>query len=195
MGIDVRGYLRDLAGRRDLLLYIGAAALYWMGTGGVLPYLTRFGVSVLGLSEGESFQLILPALAGTIIAAVPAGYIADRRGKKPVLAVGLLAYSLIALVASQVATLPQALIAMGVIGLANGVWTSLAVRFSSTSCPRARAEMTASGPRCGHWRSRSAPCSRGCCASRQLPRVVRRSSGFSSVFVLALVRAPACRRS
>src|SRR5688572_948982 len=67
MGIDVGGYLRDLAGRRDLLLYIGAAALYWMGTGGVLPYLTRFGVSVLGLSEGESFQLILPALAGTII--------------------------------------------------------------------------------------------------------------------------------
>jgi hypothetical protein len=62
MGIDVAGYLRDLASRTDLLLYVGAAALYWMGTGGVLPYLTRFGVSVLGLSEGESFRLILPAL-------------------------------------------------------------------------------------------------------------------------------------
>jgi maltose/moltooligosaccharide transporter len=146
MGIDVGGYLRDLAGRRDLLLYIGAAALYWMGTGGVLPYLTRFGVSVLGLSEGESFQLILPALAGTIIAAVPAGYIADRRGKKPVLAVGLLAYSLIALVASQVATLPQALLAMGVIGLANGVWTSLAVPLLVDLVPQERAaEMTGLG--------------------------------------------------
>jgi maltose/moltooligosaccharide transporter len=146
MGIDVGGYLRDLAGRRDLLLYIGAAALYWMGTGGVLPYLTRFGVSVLGLSEGESFQLILPALAGTIIAAVPAGYIADRRGKKPVLAVGLLAYSLIALVASQVATLPQALVAMGVIGLANGVWTSLAVPLLVDLVPQERAaEMTGLG--------------------------------------------------
>jgi maltose/moltooligosaccharide transporter len=146
MGIDIGGYLRDLAGRRDLLLYIGAAALYWMGTGGVLPYLTRFGVSVLGLSEGESFQLILPALAGTIIAAVPAGYIADRRGKKPVLAVGLLAYSLIALVASQVATLPQALVAMGVIGLANGVWTSLAVPLLVDLVPQERAaEMTGLG--------------------------------------------------
>ena len=146
MGIDVGGYLRDLAGRRDLLLYIGAAALYWMGTGGVLPYLTRFGVSVLGLTEGESFQLILPALAGTIIGAVPAGYIADRRGKKPVLAVGLFAYSVIALIASQVSTLPQALLAMGVIGLANGVWTTLAVPLLVDLVPEERAaEMTGLG--------------------------------------------------
>ncbi len=146
MGIDIGGYLRDLAGRRDLLLYVLAAALYWMGTGGVLPYLTRFGVSVLGLSEGESFQLLLPALAGTIIGAVPAGYIADRRGKKPVLAVGLFAYSLIAIVASQVATLPQALLAMGVIGLANGVWTALAVPLLVDLVPQERAaEMTGLG--------------------------------------------------
>ena len=146
MGIDVGGYLRDLAGRRDLLLYILAAGLYWMGTGGVLPYLTRFGVSVLGLSEGESFQLLLPALAGTIIGAVPAGYLADRRGKKPVLAVGLFAYSVIAIVASQVATLPQALIAMGVIGLANGVWTALAIPLLVDLVPQERAaEMTGLG--------------------------------------------------
>ena len=146
MRIDIGGYLRDLASRRDLLLYIGAASLYWMGTGGVLPYLTRFGVSVLGLSEGESFQLILPALAGTIIGAVPSGYLADRHGKKPVLAVGLLAYSVIALVASQVATLPQALIAMGIIGLANGVWTTLAMPLLVDLVPQERAaEMTGLG--------------------------------------------------
>lgn len=146
MKIDVGGYLRDLAGRRDLLLYVGAASLYWMGTGGVLPYVTRFGVSVLGLSEGESFQLILPALAGTIVAAVPSGYLADRHGKKPVLATGLLAYSVIAVVASQVATLPQALIAMGIIGLANGVWTTLAMPLLVDLVPQERAaEMTGLG--------------------------------------------------
>ncbi len=144
--LDVGGYLRDLAGHRDLLVYIGAASLYWMGTGGVLPYLTRFGVSALGLSEGEAFQLLLPALAGTIVGAIPAGYIADRRGKKPVLAAGLFAYSLIALAASQVATLPQALAAMGVIGLANGVWTTLAVPLLVDLVPAERAaEMTGLG--------------------------------------------------
>ena len=144
--LDVAGYLRDLFARRDLLIYVGAASLYWMGTGGVLPYLTRFGVSALGLTEGEAFQLLLPALAGTIAAAVPAGYIADRRGKKPVIAVGLLAYSLIAFAASQVATLPQALVAMGVIGLANGVWTALAIPLLVDLVPADRAaEMTGLG--------------------------------------------------
>ena len=144
--LDVAGYVRDLAARRDLLVYILAAAAYWMGTGGVLPYLTRFGVAVLGLSEGEAFQLLLPALVGTIVAAVPTGIIADRRGKKPVLAIGLLAYSLIALVASQVVTLPQALAAMFVIGLANGVWTTLAVPLLVDLVPADRAaEMTGLG--------------------------------------------------
>lgn len=144
--LDVVGYLRDLAGRPDLVIYVAAASLYWMGTGGVLPYLTRFGVSVLGLSEGEAFQLLLPALVGTIVAAVPSGYIADRRGKKPVLAVGLFAYSVIALLASQVATLPQALVAMGVVGLANGVWTALAVPLLVDLVPAERAaEMTGLG--------------------------------------------------
>jgi MFS family permease len=144
--IDVGGYVRDLLRRRDLLVYVSAASLFWLGTGGVLPYLTRFGVRVLELSEGEAFQLFLPALAGTIIGAIPAGYLADRRGKKPVLAVGLLAYSLIVLVASQVATFPQALVAMGVVGLANGVWTALAVPLLVDLVPQERAaEMTGLG--------------------------------------------------
>ncbi|HEV8669198.1 MAG TPA: MFS transporter [Candidatus Limnocylindria bacterium] len=144
--IDVGGYVRDLLRRRDLLVYVSAASLFWLGTGGVLPYLTRFGVRVLELSEGEAFQLFLPALAGTIIGAIPAGYLADRRGKKPVLAAGLLAYSLIVLVASQVATFPQALVAMGVVGLANGVWTALAVPLLVDLVPQERAaEMTGLG--------------------------------------------------
>lgn len=125
--IDVAGYARGLFARRELVKYVGAAALFWLGTGGVLPYLTRFSVNVLGTTEGESFSLFLPALFGTIVAAVPAGYLADRRGKKPVLAAGILAFGLVALVGSQVQTVQQALLVMGILGLANGVWTALAV--------------------------------------------------------------------
>lgn len=137
--LDVGAYVRDLAGRRALLIYILAAVLFWLGTGGVLPFLTRFGVTVLGMSEGDSFGLFLPALVGTIIGAIPAGYLADRRGKKPVLAVGLFAYSIIALVASQVATIPQAFVAMAVVGLANGVWTALAMPLLADLVPPERA--------------------------------------------------------
>jgi MFS family permease len=140
------GYLRGLAAERELVKYVLAASLFWLGTGGVLPYLTRFGVHVLGVSEGTAFQLFLPALVGTIVGSVPAGYAADRVGKLPVLAVGVLAFSLIAFVSSQVGTFEQALIAMGVIGLANGVWTSLAVPLLIDLTPPERAaEITGLG--------------------------------------------------
>jgi MFS family permease len=144
--LDVTAYVRGLFAHRELVKYIVAAAFFWLGTGGVLPYLTRFGVHVLELSEGEAFQLFLPALFGTIVGSIPAGYIADRRGKKPVIAVGMLAFSLIAFVGSQVQTVPQALITMGVIGLANGVWTALAIPLLVDLVPPERAaEMTGIG--------------------------------------------------
>ena len=153
--LDVGGYARDLWGRRELLKYILAASLYWLGTGGVLPYLTRFGEHELGMSQGDAFILLLPALLGTIVGAVPAGYLADRYSKKQVLVVGLLGYGLLALVASQVQTVPQALAAMGVIGLANGVWTALGIPLLVDLVPAERAaEITGLGS--GVW-SRSQP--------------------------------------
>ena len=143
---DLRGYLRGLLAYRELSKYILAAVAFWLGTGGVLPYLTRFGVRELGTSEGEAFQLFLPALVGTIVGAIPAGYAADRYGKKQVLAVGVLAFSLIAFAASQVQNVPQALIAMGFVGIANGVWTALNIPLLVDLVPRERAaEMTGLG--------------------------------------------------
>src|SRR5213596_1217769 len=143
---DLRGYLRGLLAYRELSKYILAASLFWLGTGGVLPYLTRFGVHVLGLSEGEAFQLFLPALGGTIVGAIPAGYLADRRGKKPVLAAGILGFGLVALVGSQVDSTPQALVVMAVVGLANGFWTALAIPLLIDLVPPERAaEMTGIG--------------------------------------------------
>lgn len=146
VSLDPLGYVRGLLGERELVKYVLAASAFWLGTGGVLPYLTRFGVHVLGVSEGTAFQLFLPALVGTIVGSVPAGYAADRVGKLPVLAAGVLAFSLIAFVSSQVATFEQALVAMAIIGLANGVWTSLAVPLLIDLTPRERAaEITGLG--------------------------------------------------
>src|SRR5207244_427195 len=67
-------------------------------------------------------------------------------GTKPVLAVALLAFSLIALAGSQARDVPQALIAMGFIGLANGVWTALNIPLLVDLVPPERAaEMTGLG--------------------------------------------------
>ena len=144
--IDIPGYIRGLLAHRELLKYVGAAAVFWLGTGGVIPYLTRFGVHELGTTEGDAFQLFLPALVGTIVAAIPAGYVADRIGKKPVLAVGLLSFAVIALAGSQARDVPQALVAMAFIGLANGIWTALNVPLLIDLVPPERAaEITGLG--------------------------------------------------
>jgi len=90
---------------------------------------------------GEEFAMILPHTDRQ-----RAGYVADRVGKKPVLAVGLLAFSLIALAGSQARDVPQALVAMGFIGLANGVWTALNIPLLVDLVPPERAaEMTGLG--------------------------------------------------
>lgn len=144
--LDIPGYVRGLLRYPELVKYVLAAAFFWLGTGGVLPYLTRFAVNVLGADEGQAFTLFLPALFGTIVGSVPAGYLADRRGKKPVLAVGVLVFGVLALISSQVSTIPQALAAMAVLGLANGVWTTLAVPLLVDLVPPERAaEMTGLG--------------------------------------------------
>jgi Na+/melibiose symporter-like transporter len=136
---DVVAYGRGLFVHRELIKYVFAAGLFWLGTGGVLPYLTRFGVHVLGMTEGESAQLILPALGGTILGAIVAGYLAGRYGKKPVLACGVLAFGLIALVGSGVQSIPQALAVMAFVGVANGFWTALAIPLLVDLVPAARA--------------------------------------------------------
>jgi Na+/melibiose symporter-like transporter len=136
---DAGAYVRGIVAQRELMKYVFAAALFWLGTGGVLPYLTRFGVNVLGLSEGQASQLFLPALGGTILGAIAAGYLASRRGKKPVIAAGMLAFGLIALVGSQVETTPQALVVMFFVGIANGFWTALAIPLLVDLVPPTRA--------------------------------------------------------
>jgi MFS family permease len=144
--IDISKYVRGLLAQRELTKYVLAAAVFWLGTGGVIPYLTRFAVNELGTTEGDSFVLFLPALLGTIVGAIPAGYFADRIGKKPVLAVGMVGFAAIALIGSQVQTVPQALVVMGFIGLANGVWTALNVPLLvDLVIPERAAEMTGLG--------------------------------------------------
>lgn len=143
---DPGRYIQGLRAHPEFLKYIVAATFYWMGTGGVIPYITRFGVKELGMSEGDSFLLALPALGGSIVGAVIAGFLADRIGKKPVLAIALAYFAVVALIGSQAQTVMQAYIAMAVIGIGNGALTALIVPLLVDLVPPERAaEMTGLG--------------------------------------------------
>src|SRR5207237_6635038 len=118
--IDIGRYVRGLLAQRELTKYVLAAAVFWLGTGGVLPYLTRFAVNELGTTEGDSFQLFLPALIGTIIGAIPAGYLAHRAGKKSVRAVGHVELALFPLVGSRAGCAAHALRVRALVRPAHG---------------------------------------------------------------------------
>lgn len=138
-GYKPMSYLRDVLRYRELCMYIAASGFFWLGTGGIVPFLTRFGVETLGVAESISFVLVLPAVLGTAIFAIPAGVLAERTGKKPVLAAGLVLYSAAALVGAQlVQSVADALVVMSVVGLANAVVTALMFPLLADLMPRTR---------------------------------------------------------
>ena len=133
-------YVRDLVGRPELMKYLAATSLYWFGLGGVLPAVTLFGVRVLHTTESQAFELFLPALVGVALTAYPAGLLAERHGKKPVLFVGTALFSAATLIGSQIAsTFAEGLVVMFVIGVANGVGAALAFPLLTDLIPPERA--------------------------------------------------------
>lgn len=137
---DVRTYLAGVLAERAVVRYLAATFFFWLGNGGIAPFITRFAVSVLGVEENQSFLLVLPAIFGTAIFAVPAGILTEKYGKKPVLNIGMLLFGAIALVGGTlVATVPQAMVMMSVVGVANAITTALIFPFLADLMPRERA--------------------------------------------------------
>ena len=122
---NLRKYIADLRRFPELQKYIIAITFFWLGTGGAIVYLTLFAKKVLGASEGELFYLPIGAIVATALFAIPAGYIADRVGKKRTMFVGMLIYGIVALIGSQSATLLQGIVALFLIGIANAAMSQI----------------------------------------------------------------------
>lgn len=133
-------YLQDLLAQREVLKYLGATFFFWFGVGGVIPFITRFGVQALDLPENVSFTLLVPAVVGTALSAVPAGLLAERLGKKPVLAAGLAVFGMATLLSAAWAhTYGQALAALFALGLCNGIANALLFPLFTDLIPGQRA--------------------------------------------------------
>lgn len=137
---SVRTYLGDIARRRNLVKYLACTFFFWLGNGGISPFVTRFGVDVLGVEENVSFLLVLPAIVGAAVFSVPAGLLTERFGKKRVLGVGLCLFgTIVAAGALLVQDVPQALLLMAVIGIANAITGALIFPLLTDMIPPSRA--------------------------------------------------------
>jgi Na+/melibiose symporter-like transporter len=139
-------YVRALLGERSLARYVGVTTLFWLGTGGVVPFLTRFGIDELGVEPGSAFLLLMVAVAMTALFAVPAGMLGDRLGKKPVLMVGLFGYGAGCVLGAGAQDAMQAFVILAAVGAANAACTVLLLPVLADLIPRSRAgELTGLG--------------------------------------------------
>ena len=60
-------YLGELPSHREFAKYSLSQLFYWFGVGGAVPFLTRFGVVVLGVSEGDAFLLSMVLVISTFL--------------------------------------------------------------------------------------------------------------------------------
>ena len=131
-------YIRDILSFREAAKYVASYFFFWVGIGGVTPFITRFGHQELGIPENETFLLLLAVMVSTLISAVPAGWLGDKVGKKRVSLWGLLAFGLIILVSSQLTSKEQAIVALTVAGIAQAVPTVLAYPMFTEIVPARR---------------------------------------------------------
>ncbi|MBP7262898.1 MAG: MFS transporter [Spirochaetia bacterium] len=98
--------LKAIAGEKDKsALWILIALFFWFwGYQGILPFIAKFSVEVLGTSNANA---TLPASAVAIaqlLFAIPSGYVAHRIGRKRALRISLLALVVILLVGGYLAS-------------------------------------------------------------------------------------------
>lgn len=126
-GYSLGRYLRDLLAHREVAKYGLSQLFLCLAAGGAVPFLTRFGVEVLGVSEATSFLLFMVLVVSTAVFTLPSGYLGDRLGKKRVLSWGLAGFSLVAIIGSQAQDVLQGAIVMALVGIPNAMATTLSL--------------------------------------------------------------------
>lgn len=122
-------------GRVMAVLFLGwLVESYDIGlTGSVLPSLTH----LYGLSTGTKTLVALAANIGVVAGIVPAGYLADRFGRKRVLIGGTVAYSLLSMLTGLAAGIGEIVALRVVAGLAMGAVFPLPYAYGAELCPPA----------------------------------------------------------
>jgi MFS-type transporter involved in bile tolerance (Atg22 family) len=78
-------YLQSVMRETNVMRFLGAQSLWWLGFWTIQPFLTLFVVERLGATEGTS--LFVPMAAGVVstIVVVPLGMLGDRHSRKRIL--------------------------------------------------------------------------------------------------------------
>jgi len=122
---SLRDYAQALGQHRQAMRYLGVLFFYNIGLNTILVNLTSYATHVLHVSKSEAVSLFLLLVLITGLFTLPATWLANRLGVKPVLAGGLAVLAVAAIGPLFVQTAAQVIPLLVVAGIANSAVSSL----------------------------------------------------------------------
>jgi maltose/moltooligosaccharide transporter len=114
-----RAYVAHLLEHRLALRYLICLFFFNFGVNAIVPFLTLFAVHVIHTDAKVAQELTAPLLVAAGIFVLPAGLLAARIGRRPVLAAGIGLLAVTALSGLFIQTVPQTLAVIILAGVAN----------------------------------------------------------------------------
>jgi MFS family permease len=114
-----RAYVAHLLEHRIALRYLICLFFFSFGVNAIVPFLTLFAVHVIHTDAKVAQELTAPLLVAAGIFVLPAGLLAARIGRRPVLAAGIGLLAVTALSGLFIQTVPQTLAVIILAGVAN----------------------------------------------------------------------------
>jgi MFS family permease len=111
------------------------ALAYWAGVNAVIPLLTIYVMTILGTTHGEAQLMPGLLLLSTMLFAIPTAWLANRVGKKRVLAAGYAIMAASAIAGLLITTKEQGNVLFFVAGIGNSA-TVLAIPIMADLVPR-----------------------------------------------------------
>lgn len=118
------GYVRELLRHTMAFRFLICLFLYNFGGNAILPYLTLFSTKVIHTSAAVAEYLFLGLVLSTGLLLLPAGILAARIGRRPVLAGGIALMAATAVGGLLIQTIPQTLVVIVLAGVANAAITA-----------------------------------------------------------------------
>jgi maltose/moltooligosaccharide transporter len=118
------GYVRELLRHGMAFRFLVCLFLYNFGGNAILPYLTLFSTKVIHTSAAVAEYLFLGLVLSTGLLLLPAGILAARVGRRPVLAGGIALMAVTAVGGLLIQTIPQTLVVIVLAGVANAAITA-----------------------------------------------------------------------
>jgi Na+/melibiose symporter-like transporter len=120
-GVSLLKHLRQVPAeyRRSLFFLMGAIFCWFVGYNAVEAFLSSYGVAVLKVPENRAALLLGVAQITFIVFAIPSGFIAGRLGRRRTIMTGLLAFSVLLVIAYFV---PNYWAIAGLLALGGVAW-------------------------------------------------------------------------